>query len=340
MLTIRDELRQQPDALRALARHLRSDGEALLRALGPLPGRVILTGMGASFQAAWIAALRLREYGLPAMFIEASELATYATGLLADETTVLYVSQSGESPEVGDVAVQLGGRARLIAITNAPSSMLAQAAALTLPLQAGPERHMAAKTYSNSVALLWWLTERWVGREPELDRIEHLAERVALIQSNDGQTQWLLEAVDVGQGMALCGHGPHAATARYGAQLLAQWAKVPALDHSIAALRHGFIEMIEPGFSVVVVTSGQRASASRLLKDLHGYGARAIALQAGSAIAADAIEARTLDQLPPCTEYLSPVLDAVALQEYTLALAGLRGVKPGLRYMQKVVTRR
>ena len=145
---------------------------------------------------------------------------------------------------------------------------------------------MAAKTYSNCVALLWWLTERWVGREPELDRIEHLAERVALIQSNDGQTQRLLEAVDVGQGMALCGHGPHAATARYGAQLLAQWAKVPALDHSIAALRHGFIEMIEPGFSVVVVTTGQRASASRLLKDLHGYGARAIALQAGSAMAA------------------------------------------------------
>ncbi|HQV27795.1 MAG TPA: SIS domain-containing protein, partial [Thermoflexales bacterium] len=124
MITILDELYQQPQALRDMIGHYRVGGGAALRALGPRPALPIFTGLGASYHAAWIAALHLQHLGFPALSMETSDLVNYAPGLLQDRSTVVCISQSGASGEVAELAERLPSIARLIAITNHPASEL------------------------------------------------------------------------------------------------------------------------------------------------------------------------------------------------------------------------
>ena len=85
-------------------------------------------------------------------------------------STVLGLSQSGQTPDVLDYVERARARgAFTVALTNDPASELAVAAEAVLPLEAGPERAIAAtKTYLNTVAALALLAGYAAGRGPEV----------------------------------------------------------------------------------------------------------------------------------------------------------------------------
>src|SRR5947207_1575219 len=61
--------------------------------------RVVLTGMGSSYNALHPLALTLLARGVLALMIETSELIHHAPALLEPRTLIVAVSQSGRSPE-------------------------------------------------------------------------------------------------------------------------------------------------------------------------------------------------------------------------------------------------
>src|SRR5688500_7939348 len=103
MDTYRSEILEQPAALRRLADYY-ADGEGrdLLRRL-PRPHTLLLAGMGASYHAAWASTYYAHSLHLRAAAVEATDLVYYSGALLAAETTLVYLSQSGESGEVAPV---------------------------------------------------------------------------------------------------------------------------------------------------------------------------------------------------------------------------------------------
>ncbi len=295
--------------------------------------------MGASFQSAWVTARHLHSLGIPALAVEAAEVLHYGLTMARKGSPLVFISQSGASAEVVPVIESLPRETLLLAVTNDVQSQLAQRARVVFPLLAGEETLVASKTYVNSLATLWLMARRWGGlRDGDevealsmiVDAIEHL-----LQQPETTAARWMdeLGAFDT---LLFAGHGPHAATARQAAMAVSEWAKVPALNASVGAFRHGFVEIARPGLGVVIFAAPGRthASARALATELSGYGARVLLIQNGHTRSVS----ETGQEQAKIDEFLSPILDIIPVQIFMDALARQRGITPGFRYISKVVT--
>jgi arabinose-5-phosphate isomerase len=133
-------LTNEAAALTALADSL---GAGFLKAVSLLegvPGRVIVTGMGKSGHVARKIAATLASTGCPAFYVHPAEASHGDLGMITREDAVVALSNSGETPELGDIAAYSRRFAiPLIAITSRAASTLADAADAALILPAVPE---------------------------------------------------------------------------------------------------------------------------------------------------------------------------------------------------------
>jgi glucosamine--fructose-6-phosphate aminotransferase (isomerizing) len=208
-----------------------------------------------------------------------------------------------------------------------------------MPLLAGAETTVATKTYLNSLGTLWMLSECWLRHStPRPDALRECASRIddILARASDVAEDWLRRLHGAGM-VVYAGHGAHGATARQAAMMQMEWVKTPALGTSIGALRHGPIEIAQPGLAVVLfAAAGPRyASTRRLGEELQRYGAQVVLVENGWACGLD----ETRRPGPALDEYLAPLVDIVPVQLYVEALARRHGVTPGFRHIGKVVTR-
>lgn len=333
-----DDIRRQPALLRELASFYGDGaGAELLAAVRPARAP-LLTGMGASFHAALIAATQLQAGGVCARAVEATELLFYGEALLRDAEQLVFVSQSGASAEVGPLTGRLGASAQLVAVTNVPESRLGRAAHTLLPVMAGPgEAFVATRTYSCSLAVLWLLAARLRGANPDAAQLVVAADAIAMLLA-DGErsvARWMAQLAEA-RTLVFLGHGPHAATARQAAMMLAEWARVPAIGTGSGAFRHGLIEVTEPGVGVVLFAAPGPAYASScaLAAELRDHGASVLIVEHG--------RARAVDERAPAPvvadEFLAPLLDIVSAQLFVDTLARARGAGTGFRHISKVVT--
>ena len=334
---MRSDITQQPQALRGLiAFYGHGEGAAHLAAL-PTRAAPLLTGMGASLHAAQVAALHFHNLDVPAQAVEATDLVFYSRALLRGGP-LIFVSQSGASAEVAAIAGDLPAETMLIAVTNDSYSPLARRAKLVLPILAGAESGVATKTYLNTLAALWLLVRCWSGRAGDegktLARAADACEQL-LADADAIAARWLA-TLGAAETIVFLGHGPHAATARQAAMMLAERARVATIGTSAGAFRHGPIEIVEPGVGVVVFAAGGSGgeSARALATELHEHGARVLLVEHGRTRGPDEPANPS-----PLDEFLAPILDIIPAQIFADALARERGIEPAFRYIGKVVTR-
>lgn len=120
-------------------------------------GRLLVTGMGKSGLIGRKIAATMASTGTPAMFLHPAEASHGDLGMITTKDTVLALSWSGESKELGDVVTYCGRfGVPLIAITSGEGSALGRAAniCLTLPkvIEACP--HHLAPTSSTTAQLV------------------------------------------------------------------------------------------------------------------------------------------------------------------------------------------
>ena len=127
-------------AVEALAGRIGTEFERAVELLLACPGRVVVTGMGKSGIVARKIAATLSSTGTPALFLHPAEALHGDLGMLVRGDLVLALSQSGETQELVNL---LGPIKRLgiatIALTGAPDSLLAQAAAVHLDVSVSGE---------------------------------------------------------------------------------------------------------------------------------------------------------------------------------------------------------
>jgi fructoselysine-6-P-deglycase FrlB-like protein len=128
--------------------------------------RILLTGMGSSWFAAQVAALRLRRRGITAVAEIASAEHTWP---VADDLAVIAISASGGSAETLDLVRSLVG-ARVTALTNTEASALrdltagAGGSGAVVDLLAGPERSgVACRSELHTLIALLALEEQLTG---------------------------------------------------------------------------------------------------------------------------------------------------------------------------------
>jgi glucosamine--fructose-6-phosphate aminotransferase (isomerizing) len=306
------------------------------------PRSVMFVGRGTSDHAAlygaYLTEIRL---GLPVASASPSAITLYGARPDFTDTLVIGVSQSGGSPDltgVLQVARETGGLT--VAVTNNPSSPLAEAAELSVDVAAGHERAVAAtKTYTAELLALLLLIEgiragdgRLPGSERSaLERLPQLAEDAL----RDTTADELAQRYRFASRMVTTGRGYAYPTARETALKLMETSYLPALSFSGADLLHGPLAMTDPDVPVLaVVGDGPGGTSMREVVTRLGE-RRADVVTIG---ASDIPGAAGRIAVPGVDERYGPLLDILPLQRLALALALARGEDPDAPRGLKKVT--
>lgn len=331
------EIREQPAML---ARILDGIGPRLVdvvRALHARPPRFVLfVARGTSDHAAlygkYLVETRL---GLAAGLVSPSTMTVYDSRPDLRDVLCIAVSQSGGSPDLLEPLTRArAGGAMTLAVTNAPDSLLAQAADFHLDVLAGPERAVAAtKTYTAELLTLFLLIEHLVagGADPA-----YLPERAEVVLELDEEIEALVRRYRFAEQLVVTARGYNYATARETALKLMETSYLVANAFSGADLLHGPMAMIHRGFPVLAIVPAGPGSAALqpVLQRLSEIGADTLVVGDAAATRLGTV-GLTLPDLGP--EALSPILAILPMQQFAFHLARQRGLDPDQpRGLQKV----
>jgi glutamine---fructose-6-phosphate transaminase (isomerizing) len=344
-MTLRDEILEQPEALR---RQLATPAPGLAALADRLRGSpvetVVIAARGTSDHAAiygqYVLGLRNR---LSVGLATPSIVSLYDAEPRVSGSLVVGISQSGASPDI--VSVVASGRrqgAPTLAITNDPESPLAREAEFVLELAAGPELAVAAtKTYTTSLLAIARLSVA-LAPEPEAEEaIAALPDAVAAALALEGAVKDIATALAREPGgfdrCVIVGRGFEYATAREWALKLKELGRVFADPYSSADFRHGPIALVQPGIPVFVLAPAGVASEGQLdlLRDLADRGVETV-------VASDDDDALALGRWPirlptSVPEWLRPIVSIIPAQLFAYHATIARGLDPDdPRYISKV----
>jgi len=342
-----DEIYEQPDALHrllnaapAILPDLAQWGQKLKQATQQQIRRVVFTGMGSSFYAAYPALIYLLQHGIDAQTIEASEL-YYDYRLLLDKTTLLIaISQSGRSIEIGKLVDEVSGKVPIIGVTNDPESPLAQQSNSQFLIYAGQESTVSTKTYTCTLAALHILARALVGSDSELDGLRYAADRIGEnLPAWSRQIDDLVVQTEPNRFLVFIGRGPSRATAMTGALITKETAKVPTEGIVGGQFGHGPREVIGAGITALIFAGAGPARNLNLtlVKDLGKTAGKAVLIDnqertIPNVISLD-LNAKELDQ------WTLPLAEIIPIQLFAAQLAAARGLEAGKFFFgQKITT--
>jgi len=333
------EVQEQPDILARLLERWTAQEAIIASWLRQQQyDRVLITGMGGSWCAAYPAYLHLTGAGLMCQWIETAELLHFLQSAITPRTLLVAVSQSGESVELVRLLEHVPHSTPILAVTNSQGSSLARRAGATILLEAGEERTVSTKTYTASLLALHLLARTIAGREE--DSPDRLHEVPTALQSVTGRWREVQDAV--GEAVAgtthlfAVGRGPSLATAMAAGLTLKEGGRIPAEGMSVAAFRHGPVEALneQTGILVFAPTGSTYGTTAAFAEDMGQLGAKVVLISDATA-APHASFAHV--HLPVVGQWLAPVLEAVPVQLLIRHLAMQQGREPGVfRRIEKV----
>ena len=312
---------------------------ACARVLAQGKGRLVITGMGASFFAALPAAQALEAAGCHVLHADASDLLHYGQDSWRRGDVAILISRSGASVETLELAAHLTRKGiAFVAVTNVPRSPLTAKAAATLSVGAAPDEMIAVQTYTGTLLSLLLLVEQMLAPAST-----SLAEQVQAALPNLGQQigdtldasahwQAFFSGVDP---LYLLGRGSALASLGEGALLFHETAKASAIAMSSGQFRHGPVEVVSSAFRAVVLGSpaATRSLDWRLAQDLRSMGASVLWV-------GPAVETSSELFVPwpgKIFSALLPLFDIIPLQVAAYRLALWRDVRPGsFRYAPEI----
>jgi glutamine---fructose-6-phosphate transaminase (isomerizing) len=328
-----EEVREQPDALLRLLDHAPRYAAvaATMRERGATTVRLV--GHGSSDNAA---AYGVYAFGLLPRWTALRDSITlsvyYGASLDMSSSTVVAMSQSGETPDVVRyVELARAAGAFTVAVTNDEDSTLAREAEAVLPLAAGPELAIAAtKTYLTQLAALALLAACAAGEEERIagglrSVAAQLRETIARLEQD--VTEVGLAFAFTGR-MFVIGRGIEYATAREVALKLLETSRIVAEPLTTTDLAHGPVAALDPLVPVWAIASddGALPALAEAAARVRETGAPLVV--SGSAAASVAGARYVLPVPAPDERLLAPVLSVVPGQLFALAVARAKGLDP------------
>jgi glutamine---fructose-6-phosphate transaminase (isomerizing) len=247
-------------------------------------------------------------------------------------TVFLAISQSGASPDLlAAVRAAKDRGAWVVALVNAESSALAQAADFTVPLCAGIERSVAAtKSYIASLTAIIQLVASW-GRDPELlealSRTPELLERAWHLDWSAAVTR-LRFATD----LYVIGRGLGLGVAQEAALKFKETCGLHAEAVSSAEVRHGPMALIRAGFPVLIF-----AQNDETLGGIESLATELAARRADVMLAGSKVPRAVILPTESANPVLEPLLVVQSYYRMVNALALARGRNPDQPpYLHKV----
>lgn len=327
-MTVYNEIFQQPQALTEMYRANKSVVREIAHAVNGATS-VFITARGTSDNAA-----RYAQYvwgalnHLPVTLATPSLFSIYETPpILAPDTLVVGVSQSGQSPDIVSVLEEAcrQGQATL-AITNKPDSPLAQTADHVINIMA-PEKAVAAtKSYTAQLQAIAMLSAEMAGDQGCLEEIEAVPEWIDTVLKQDEEIATSALRYRYMNQCVVLGRGFNYATAFEWALKMKEMAYVVADPYSSADFRHGPIALVDRGFPVMAV-----APAGAVYEDmLEVIEKLADDYRAELMVVSNRQEALDLASTPveiasEVPEWLTPIVSIVPAQLFCYHLTRIKG---------------
>jgi glutamine---fructose-6-phosphate transaminase (isomerizing) len=342
------EILEQPVAIRRAADALLEQGREVeqIAEASRVRDRLLLTGMGSSFDAGFPAVEHLAGHGVVALHENSAEVLHFRLPWITARTLLVMVSQSGRSAEVVALAERAradGARPFVVSVTNGLENELAERADVALDLGTGPETAPSSMTFAATLVHLAAIARVAAGDDAMrvCDEIASAgiaaADAVAAVLSDAERIAGTVSAVCGGKrAVVIVGRGPSRATAEMGA-LTMQECGVAADGFEGGAFRHGPFELAGPGLGAIVVATETRTRPLELglADDLRATGSDVVVLT-------DDVDTPPEGSivLPRVEALLSPAASVVPIQLAAHRLAVEAGREPGsYTFATKVTTR-
>lgn len=259
------EIHEQPEALRNTLRvqDLYLD---LMTTFIDRAREVYLVACGTSYHACLAAAQMFSKLAFrSAQPVIASEFVQQCGDSIGIDSTVLAVSQSGETTDVLAAVMHASKRAAtVLGLTNVIGSTLTRVSRAYICQQSGPEIGVAAtKTYTSQLLALAEIAIRLAEKRGKLAIQEVKALRKKLLEIPDVVEQVIDRQEDKIKNLAkkyktkncffFLGRGMSTSTATEGRLKLLEIAYAPSTAYPAGESKHGPISLIEKGFPVVFV---------------------------------------------------------------------------------------
>jgi glucosamine--fructose-6-phosphate aminotransferase (isomerizing) len=246
----------------------RSIVDALAKRVAAHPPRLMMTcARGSSDHAATYAQYLFELYaGLPSASLPPSIASVYDARINLADVLFLVISQSGESPDLIAGAGWARKRgATVVAMVNAESSPVADAADVVIPLHAGPEISVAAtKSYLASLSAIAQLVAA-LSRDADLAQAVHDLP-YALARARDLDWSSAIDFLKDATNAFVVGRGPGLAGASEIALKFKETSAIHAEAVSSAEIMHGPLGLLHPGLPVLV--TGQNDETLKSVKTL------------------------------------------------------------------------
>src|ERR1700739_270524 len=274
--SMRREINESPAVVRRQEALLAGPIAAVVKRVVARRPRLVMTcARGSSTHAAKFAKHVFERYlGIPVAAAAPNIATQYHRSLDLDGQLFLSLSQSRRSDdlvETTEMARRVG--ALTVSLVNDPTSPLASASELVLPLCAGPELSVAAtKSFVASLAALMRIFAAWTADPLLREACTRLPDRLAAAADLD----WSAAPTPLApaHSVVTIGRGPTFAIAYEAALKLKETCELHAEAFSAAEFRHGPIALVSAAYPVLLFRPNDETASgfSDLAKDLRRMG--------------------------------------------------------------------
>jgi fructoselysine-6-P-deglycase FrlB-like protein len=275
--------------------------------------------------------------GIPVAAAAPSVVSLYDAPIGTRNTLCIAISQSGRSPDLlATVAAQKAAGAHVIALVNDETSPLAATADTLIPLNAGPEKSVAAtKSYICSLAAFAALTAEWADDDALRTAVAALPADLARAWTLDWSAA--VEPLRTATNLFVIARGFGFGIANEAALKMKETCALHAESFSSAEVRHGPMQLVDDGFPLLALATsdsvgdGVRSAA----QEFAARGARVLLADAGL----DGSEDDTVLPALAAHPAIEPILMIQSFYRMVNALSLARGLNPDAPSHLSKVTR-
>jgi len=347
------EIHEQPETLRNTLR-IQDHYLDLLATFLDRANEVFLVACGTSYHACLAASYMFSKLAfLPAYPVYASEFLEQYGKSVSIDSTLLAVSQSGETADtIAAVTCAQQRASTVLSLTNVIGSTMTRISRVYIGTQAGPEIGVAAtKTFTSQLSVLAQLALKLSKKRGKIsqDEIDCLQENLkkmpddvdTIVRTQEKRIKQIAKKYAASKVFFFLGRGISTATAFEGRLKLMEIAYIPSIAFPAGESKHGPISLIEEGFPVVFICPRDDTHKTIIgnIMEMKARGAHIIAIIEEGDTEIKSLADDYVEVPKGIPSILSPIPFAVPLQLLAYYVALEKGFDPDMpRNLAKSVT--
>lgn len=287
---------------------------------------VYVTGSGTSYHTSVIAKYLFSRFtGKKVEHVMASEM-KYSSRYILPNSTILAISQSGESADVLE-AVSIGKQknAKILSMVNSKNSSLSRESIFSVGLNCGPEIGVAAtKSFTSQMAILYKIADKLCDNCLAVD-FKLVSYTYSKILSDISKIKELVKSIKNIENIFIIGRGIHYPIAKEGALKLKELTYIHAEGIAAGELKHGPLALMDSSTYVIVINPDDDSYMDNIssVSEIKSRDAKVI----GISNKPDPLYDYWIE-IPTIRPDLYPLIEILPLQLISYYLALERGIDP------------